>query len=257
MKAPKIYRKRGGFTLIELIVVIAILGTLATVGYGPIMDHLNDGDRQVAKDNLGNIYTELVGFTTDNSGRFPSDETAENLQSKLDEDGIDYGPLQGDNSNCYFRQLIANKSEVAEKSFFAKVTGVTAEGDNKKANGKALQAGENAFSYVLRKAKDDGDAKYLSVNLSKSSPIVMTPTKKSARMPVYDGTNVEFDLIPFRGHVFVLFTDKSVKDLRAGKEIKENDDDDSIGTFTDDIFPQTRKGASTAGDYVILGPELK
>ncbi|MCI6982229.1 MAG: type II secretion system protein [Akkermansia muciniphila] len=253
MKAPKIYRKKGGFTLIELIVVIAILGTLAAVGYGPIMDHLNDGDRQIASSNLSNISTALIDFNTEVTG-YPSDETAEQMQTTMEEAGKDFGALQGNNSNCYFRQLMVRDGSLAEKIFFAKVKGVTAEGDNKKANGKALQAGENAFSYVMMQSTD-GEG-YRGVTSRGACPIVMTPTRKSAK--AFTGADVEFDLTPFRGHVFVLYTDKSIKDFKGDKQVKENEDDDTIGTLAVDIFPENAKtGESKADRYTILGPDLK
>ncbi|MGN0821071.1 MAG: type II secretion system protein [Akkermansia sp.] len=252
MKAPKIYRKKGGFTLIELIVVIAILGTLAAVGYGPIMDHLNDGDRQIASSNLGNISTALIDFNTEMTA-YPSDQTAESMQERMEEAGKDFGALQGDTSNCYFRQLMVRDNSLAEKIFFAKVAGVIAEGDNKKANGKALQAGENAFSYVMMQSTE-GDG-YRGVTGRGTCPIVMTPTAEPGK-PV-SGSDVKFDLTPFRGHVFVLFTDKSVKDLHGDKAIKENEDGD-LGTLVTDIFPENVKtGESRAGRYSIFGPALK
>ena len=111
-------KKTKGFTLIELMVVIAILAALAAIGYGPIIDHMNDGDRQMASSNLKSLHTVLQGFKTDH-GSFPCDATAERLQEEKPD--LNFGSLTGDNSNAYFRQVYYSASNVSEKPFFAKI----------------------------------------------------------------------------------------------------------------------------------------
>ena len=101
MKVTALNKKKG-FTLIELMVVIGILAALASIGYGPILDHMNDGDRQKANSNLKSLHTVLQGFKSDN-GSYPCDSTAERLQEEKPE--LNFGALTGDNSNAYFRQV--------------------------------------------------------------------------------------------------------------------------------------------------------
>ena len=120
MKTPILKKTgKGGFTLIELMVVIAILATLASIGYGPILDHMNDGDRQKANTNLKSVFTLLQQFKMDN-GTYPCDATGETLQeSNADRD---FGDLKGDHSNAYFRQLFFKSGVESEKPFFAKLS---------------------------------------------------------------------------------------------------------------------------------------
>lgn len=246
-------KKKKGFTLIELMVVIAILASLAAIGYGPIIDHMNDGDRQMASSNLKSMHTILQGFKTDN-GSFPCDTTAERLQEEKPD--LNFGTLTGDTSNAYFRQLFYSKSMSSEKPFFAKLNcagkAIAAEGDDKLANGAALSRGENAMGYIMKK---DATEPNIKVGVNKSNaPLAICGVYPSATP--YDGTSVAYDMSSFRGHVFLLNCDGSVKDLE--KDLEEDDADDEKGTLPEDksIFPETKKGRSTAGDYVVLSPEL-
>ncbi len=242
----------GGFTLIELMVVIAILAALGAMSYGPIMDRLNDGDRQVASNNLKQIHTMLQQFQQDR-GSFPSDATAEVLQE--DNPDINFGDLKGDTSNPYFRQLLMVERTPSEKNFFAKINcggkTMAKEGDNKTANGKALERGENAMAYVMRKGQED-NAK-LSVSKT-TAPLAICGVYPS-RSP-YSGDAVAYDNNSFRGHAFVLFCDGSVKDQQDN--LTEDDNDDERASFKEGvtIFPETKKGRDTSGDYIVLSPEL-
>ena len=160
MKTPILKKTcKGGFTLIELMVVIAILATLASIGYGPILDHMNDGDRQKANSNLKQVFTLLQQFKMDN-GSYPCDATADRLQ---EDDDRNFGDLKGDHSNAYFRQLYYKSGVESEKPFYAKLSApglnIQKEGDEKLADGKALAPGENAMSYVMRRDKQDDNAK--------------------------------------------------------------------------------------------------
>lgn len=243
---------KGGFTLIELMVVVAILATLASVGYGPILDHMNDGDRQKASSNLKNVFTLLQQFKMD-EGSYPCDKTADKLAE--DNPDRDFGELKGDSSNAYFRQLFFKSGVDSEKPFFAKIStpsiSVLAEGDDKLANGQALKAGENAMSYVMRPNKDDNNVKD-AVNKS-NAPLAMCsviPTKTP-----YTGDKLLVDIDSFRGHFFVLSCDGSVSDMESS--IEENPDDDTVGVVKKDksIFPENKRGRNTATDYVVLTPE--
>ncbi len=254
MKAPILKKqRRNGFTLVELMVVIAILAALASVGYGPILDHMNDGDRQKASSNLKNVFTLLQQFHTDHN-QYPCDATAETLREEKSD--LDFGELTGDNSNAYFRQLFYKGDVTSEKPFFAKVsTGVlniTTEADDKLAGGQALQAGENAMSYVMLRDKHDSGVKK-SVKVS-NAPLAMCSVLPS-KTP-YSGDKLLIDMDSFRGHLFVLFCDGSVNDME--KALEENPDDETTGVINKkkSIFPETKKGRDTTGDYLILTPEV-
>ncbi len=243
-------RRKGGFTLIELMVVIAILAALGAMSYGPIMDRMNDGDRQVASNNLKQIHTMLQQFQIDRS-TYPCDSTAEELTEAYPD--INFGELSGDSSNAYFRQLLMVEKTPSEKVFYAKLNCagkmMAKEGDGKVANGKALERGENAMAYVMRKGQEDGVKQ--AVNKT-TAPLAICGVYPS-RTP-YAGDSIVYDNSSFRGHVFVLTCDGSVKDQDDNME--EDDMDDEKATFKANIFPETKKGRDTAPDYIVVTPEL-
>lgn len=252
MKTPILKKTcKGGFTLIELMVVIAILATLASIGYGPILDHMNDGDRQKANSNLKQVFTLLQQFKMDN-GSYPCDATADRLQ---EDDDRNFGDLKGDHSNAYFRQLYYKSGVESEKPFYAKLSApglnIQKEGDEKLADGKALAPGENAMSYVMRRDKQDDNAK-IAVEKS-NAPLSMCSVYPTGTP--YFGDKIQIDMTSFRGHFFVLFCDGSVSDQQDN--IKESEDDEAVGVFKDDkdIFPETKRGRKTAPDHLVLTPE--
>ncbi len=252
MKVSALNKKKG-FTLIELMVVIAILAALASIGYGPIIDHMNDGDRQKASSNLKSLHTVLQGFKTD-QGSYPCDSTAERLQEEKPD--LNFGALTGDNANAYFRQVYYSPSNVSEKPFFAKVSCnglvVAQEGDEKLANGAALSRGENAMAYVMRKNSEDPAIKD---GVSKSNaPLAICGIYPNAAP--YSGDQLAFDGTSFRGHAFMLSCDGSVKDLERDLEEDEQSDGDKYVLPTGkSLFPETKKGRSTADGYLVLSPE--
>ena len=244
--------RKGGFTLIELMVVIAILASLAAIGYGPIVDHMNDGERQKANSNLKSVYTLLQQFKMDN-GSFPCDPTADRLAE--DNPETDFGELKGNNSNAYFRQLFFKNGVESEKPFFAKISvstlNVPKEGDDKLANGQALRPGENAMSYVLRR---DSSADNVKVGVSKSNVPLAFCSVYPSKTP-YSGDKIVFDMASFRGHMFMLSADGSVAD--RGDDLEESDSGEDMGVLKKDvsIFPESKRGRATAQDYIVVTPE--
>lgn len=243
--------RKGGFTLIELMVVIAILATLGAIGYAPIMDHMNDGDRQMASSNLKTLSTIMQQFKTDN-GSYPSDVTAEKLvESQPD---YNFGELKGDYANNYFRQIYYTRSNNTEKNFYAKVNcagKATKDADDKLANGRALERGENGLAYVMK--KDSNDESVKAAVTASNAPLAMTSVYPADKP--YAGDKVVYDNVSFRGHVFVLKGDGSVTDMKDD-DLIEDENDDEKSTMRNDIFPETKRGRATANQYYVLSPEL-
>jgi general secretion pathway protein G len=78
-------QKAKGFTLIELMIVVVILGLLATVIMPRILDRPDKARRDVAKAEIRTLQSTLALFKTD-TGRFPT--TAEGLQALVTNPGI-------------------------------------------------------------------------------------------------------------------------------------------------------------------------
>lgn len=65
-------KKSGGFTLIELMIVIAIIAILAAILVPNFIRARAQGQFTACKSNLKNIATALEMWSTDNSGRYPT-----------------------------------------------------------------------------------------------------------------------------------------------------------------------------------------
>lgn len=245
-------RQKKGFTLIELMVVIAILASLAAVGYGPIMEHMNDGDRQQASSNLGQVQKLLLAFSQEN-GSYPCDATADALLEDERNAEYNFGELKGDRANAYFRQLFY-KGNPTESTFYAKHDG-TKEPDGKFANGQALTKGENAFAYVLRKESTNPDDAPGKRSVTGTSTPLAFSCVPSARAP-YTGDKLKFNRELFFAHAFMVKTDGSVTDLKD--KLQEDGEDDTKSVYVKDYtpFPETKKGRDTSPDYIIVTPEL-
>ncbi len=74
-----------GFTLIELMVVIVILGLLATIIMPKILDRPEQARRLKAKVQIRNFQSALALFKTD-TGRFPT--TSQSLEALINDPGL-------------------------------------------------------------------------------------------------------------------------------------------------------------------------
>ncbi|MFC1604209.1 type II secretion system major pseudopilin GspG [Planctomycetota bacterium] len=75
----------AGFTLIELMVVIVILGILATIVMPKILDRPEQARRMKAKVQIRNFQSALALFKTD-TGRFPT--TSEGLEALISDPDV-------------------------------------------------------------------------------------------------------------------------------------------------------------------------
>ena len=71
-------RHEGGYTLVELLVVLAILGLLAAIATPQVIKYLNHARVKTAQTEVANISTALDLYKTD-VGRYPT--TQEGLQA--------------------------------------------------------------------------------------------------------------------------------------------------------------------------------
>jgi general secretion pathway protein G len=71
MKIRTRRRRNAGFSLAEMMVVIVILGLLATLVVPNVIDHLNRAMVQKAKTDIGSIAKALDSYAIANGGRYP------------------------------------------------------------------------------------------------------------------------------------------------------------------------------------------
>jgi general secretion pathway protein G len=88
---------KAGFTLIELMIVVVILGILATMIMPRILGRPEQARRMRAKIDIRNIESALALFKTD-TGRFPT--TSEGFEVLVSDPGI-----KGYNSDGYLDKL--------------------------------------------------------------------------------------------------------------------------------------------------------
>ena len=93
MKENRQRLQKAGFTLIELMIVVVILGLLATIVVPRILDRPEQARRMKAKIDIRSIESTLALFKTD-TGRFPT--TSEGLEVLVSNPGI-----KGYNSDGY------------------------------------------------------------------------------------------------------------------------------------------------------------
>jgi len=89
--------RKTGFTLIELMIVVVILGLLATIIMPRILSRPEQARRVKAKIDIRNIESTLALFKTD-TGRFPT--TSEGLEVLVSNPGI-----EGWNSDGYLDKV--------------------------------------------------------------------------------------------------------------------------------------------------------
>ena len=76
-RCPRPSLRRGGFSLAELMVVIVILGLLATIVVPNVLERLGEASVGAAKTDITSISQALDLYAINNGGRYP--ETLEEL----------------------------------------------------------------------------------------------------------------------------------------------------------------------------------
>ncbi len=85
MRLGKIRRNTGGFTLIEITIVVVIIGILATLLIPRILDRPERARRTAAKADMRTIMGQLMQLKAD-TGRYPT--TAEGMAALVKDPGL-------------------------------------------------------------------------------------------------------------------------------------------------------------------------
>jgi prepilin-type N-terminal cleavage/methylation domain-containing protein len=189
-----------GFTLVELLVVIVIVATLAGLASPVVLKKLKEGDRIQAISNSREIYKAMFTFRNDYQS-FPDRTTFQAVKEATESSILQ---SNGNFSNDFFRQLLA--ADLGnEKIFYAKAAGVKKPDNNYNTAANALAPGEVGFGYVLDNgmALDDSNT---------DRPIVVAPLVR--------GSAELFDAGPFSGKAVFLLLDGSVDEKTITKSKK-------------------------------------
>ena len=82
MNRPTDPRARAGFTLIELMIVVAIIGILATVALPKFAELIRKSNEGTSKGNLGAIRSAIGIYYGDMEGEFPDTLAALTISNK-------------------------------------------------------------------------------------------------------------------------------------------------------------------------------
>lgn len=79
---PLCRSRRAGFTLIELMIVVAIIGILASIAIPKFAELIRKSSEGASKGNIGSIRSALSIYFGDQEGVYPGDITALTLNGK-------------------------------------------------------------------------------------------------------------------------------------------------------------------------------
>ena len=234
MKAK--YRQPGGFTLVELLVVIVIIAALAGLSAPVILKQRKAADRTEALNNIRQIGLSLFEFDSE-YGSFPDNNTQEDVKEATGT-SLTFG---GQFSNDYFRQLIAYGLK-SEKPFWCKTSFSPKKPDDVfNIPSKALEAGEVGFSYIMKTAVDGQHS-----SDGPERPVVVSPS--------YEGrTDWTFDPKSYGEKAIVLRLDNSAIALQirndnnyvtigSGRRLQDTGENTPWGTKVNPVLraPQPR-----------------
>jgi len=178
---------RKGFTLVELLVVMAIIAVLASIATPLVLNKTREADRTKA---VGHAKQCLLAFT-----EFQIEEGTRPGQQIVDEGNVD-GAAAGNANDC-FRQLLQRLVTVRSEAIFFAPSLISREPDNDIGDStndfaEACEKGEVGFMYVDAPRAKDG------------APLMAAPLADD------QGT---FDFQKYNGKAVVLKTDGSVESL--------------------------------------------
>lgn len=222
-------RMRSGFTLVELLVVISIIATLAGVGVPVIINQQKKGARAEAISNIKQIGMAMFSFDQDYNG-YPSKASSADVHTN-NPDSTTTLSTTPTTSNDFFVQLIVGGYIDGEKQFYAKST-YTKKADGVITSTKALDAGECGFSYVMGKGDDplsssgnSGQALLLAAAYRDSGGAVSSTG--ACELDVYDKKAIVFRIDNSATAESIRPSDKMVL-IGGGKTLLQGADQDSV-----------------------------
>jgi prepilin-type N-terminal cleavage/methylation domain-containing protein len=184
---------RRGFTLVELLVVIVIIASLAGLTAPMVIRQRKKADQTEAVNNIRQIGFALIEFETEYSS-FPDASTAVAVATNT---GITANDVTS--ANGLFKQLFATGITKSEAMFYAK-SAYTKKPDGVVTTAKLLEAGECGFGILL-----NGSTGYATSG-NPGRVICATPFTK-------DAASYAFDKDYFDGKAVVLKLDNSVSSV--------------------------------------------
>lgn len=236
-------RKRRGFTLVELLVVITIMLALAGMAYPVVMGRIWDAEKVKITNNAKNIALALSDFDR-SFNSYPDERTAERIEENPAYLKVEGMTLYGDSSNPYFRQLLATLKTDAEDLFYANITPAMGarpiKPDKRIANGMGLVQGENAYGYVML---DRGEE---SIGISGLTARGDTPIMVTLPNITDNAGVVAYDVEALKEQVFVIRADNSAEFI---------DLDGNTG-LTTELFREDARGRQTIQNFKVYRPDL-